>query len=146
MATSREGIAYLDGPRLIRGFTAGIHRVISDQERLNRINVFPVPDGDTGTNLAITMQSVLAAMSRHQDRHAGRTLEVIADAALDGARGNSGAIIAQFLLGLGHHLRGDNQFADVRGRQPLFKIDQDPLNDADQAPGPGFFLGGALGQ
>ncbi|MGD8423703.1 MAG: DegV family protein [Gammaproteobacteria bacterium] len=108
MATSREGIAYLDGPRLIRGFTAGIHRVISDQERLNRINVFPVPDGDTGTNLAITMQSVLAAMSRHQDRHAGRTLEVIADAALDGARGNSGAIIAQFLLGLGDacgHLR-----------------------------------------
>jgi DegV family protein with EDD domain len=108
MAISREGIAYLDGPRLSRGFKAGIHRVITDQERLNRINVFPVPDGDTGTNLAITMQSVLGALSRHQDRHAGRTLEVIADAALDGARGNSGAIIAQFFLGLGDacgHLR-----------------------------------------
>jgi len=95
------GIAYLDGSRLRRGLRAGIRRVIADQERLNRINVFPVPDGDTGTNLAMTMQSVLAALSRHHDRHAGRTLEIVADAALDGARGNSGAIIAQFFLGLG---------------------------------------------
>ncbi len=81
---------------------------MSDQERLNRINVFPVPDGDTGTNLAMTMQSVLAALAHHQDPHAGRTLEVVADAALDGARGNSGAILAQFFLGLGDacgHLR-----------------------------------------
>ncbi len=101
MGTVGRGIAYLDGSRLRRGLRAGIRRVIADQERLNRINVFPVPDGDTGTNLAMTMQSVLAALSSHEDRHAGRTLEVVADAALDGARGNSGAIIAQFFLGLG---------------------------------------------
>lgn len=101
MASNVGGIAYLDGSRLRRGLRAGIRRVIADQERLNRINVFPVPDGDTGTNLAMTMQSVMAALARHEDRHAGRTLEAVADAALDGARGNSGAIIAQFFLGLG---------------------------------------------
>lgn len=101
MSSIVGGIAYLDGSRLRRGLRAGIRRVIADQERLNRINVFPVPDGDTGTNLAMTMQSVMAALARHEDRHAGRTLEVVADAALDGARGNSGAIIAQFFLGLG---------------------------------------------
>lgn len=101
MAGIVGGIAYLDGSRLRRGLRAGIRRVIADQERLNRINVFPVPDGDTGTNLAMTMQSVMAALSRHEDRHAGRTLELVADAALDGARGNSGAILAQFFLGLG---------------------------------------------
>ncbi len=101
MESTATGIAYLDGYRLRRGLTAGILSVIADQERLNRINVFPVPDGDTGTNLAMTMHSVLAALSRHDDRHAGRTLEMVADAALDGARGNSGAIIAQFFLGLG---------------------------------------------
>jgi DegV family protein with EDD domain len=108
MARVRHGIAYLDGPRLSRGLRAGIHRLMADQDRLNRINVFPVPDGDTGTNLAMTMQSVLSALARCNDRHAGRTLETVADAALDGARGNSGAILAQFFLGLGDacgHLR-----------------------------------------
>ncbi len=101
MATAiRGGIAYLDGQRLSRGLLAGIGRVIADQDRLNRINVFPVPDGDTGTNLAVTMGSVRAALMRHRDAHAGKTLEVIADAALDGARGNSGAILAQFFQGV----------------------------------------------
>lgn len=94
------GIAYLDGIRLSRGLQSGIRRVVADRERLNRINVFPVPDGDTGTNLAMTLNTVLRALVRRQDRHAGRTLEVIADSALDGARGNSGAILAQFFLGL----------------------------------------------
>jgi len=93
--------AYLDGARLARGLQAGIRRVIADQERLNRINVFPVPDGDTGTNLAMTLNSVAAVIARSHDRHAGRTIELIADSALDGARGNSGAILAQFFLGLG---------------------------------------------
>lgn len=92
---------HLDGQRLARCLDAGMRRVIADQDRLNRINVFPVPDGDTGTNLALTMNAVRTAMTGHRDDHAGRTLERIADAALDGARGNSGAIFAQFFLGLG---------------------------------------------
>ncbi len=94
------GIAYLDGIRLSRGLQSGIRRVVADRERLNRINVFPVPDGDTGTNLTMTLNAVLRALVRRHDRHAGRTLELIADSALDGARGNSGAILAQFFLGL----------------------------------------------
>lgn len=98
---SDSGITYLDGARLSRGLNAGIRRVIADQDHLNRINVFPVPDGDTGTNLAMTMQAVERALTGHGERHAGRTLEKVADAALDGARGNSGAILAQFFHGLG---------------------------------------------
>ena len=94
------GIVYLDGIRLSLGLQSGIRRVVADRERLNRINVFPVPDGDTGTNLAMTLNTVLRALARGRDRHAGRTLETIADSALDGARGNSGAILAQFFLGL----------------------------------------------
>jgi len=115
------GIAYLDGSRLSRGLLAGIRRVVADQEHLNRINVFPVPDGDTGTNLTLTMMAVRTALDGHHDRHAGRTLELVADAALDGARGNSGAIMAQFFHGLGdacselRQLTPDN-FADAVGR------------------------------
>lgn len=60
--------------------------------------MFPVPDGDTGTNLAVTLAAVRAALQQ-REQHAGRLLEIVADAALDGARGNSGAILAQFLHG-----------------------------------------------
>ena len=62
--------------------------------------MFPVPDGDTGTNLALTVHAVLGSLRKWPDRHAGKTLTRVADAALDGARGNSGAILAQFFLGL----------------------------------------------
>jgi uncharacterized protein len=95
-----SGIAYLDGQRLSRGLLAGIARVTADAEHLNRINVFPVPDGDTGTNLTVMLGAVRAALLGHCERHAGRLLEVVADAALDGARGNSGAILAQFFHGV----------------------------------------------
>jgi hypothetical protein len=111
----------LDGLRLNRALKAGIARLLSRQEHLNKINVFPVPDGDTGTNLALTMHAVLGSLQRTPDDHAGMTLTRIADAALDGARGNSGAILAQFFLGLcdrlGHLGRlSTRDFADgVRG-------------------------------
>lgn len=111
----------IDGLRLNRALKAGIARLLSRQEHLNKINVFPVPDGDTGTNLALTMRAVLGCLLRSPDDHAGKTLTRIADAALDGARGNSGAILAQFFLGLGDRLGhlghvGPDEFADaVRG-------------------------------
>lgn len=94
----------LDGLRLNRALKAGILRLLSRQEHLNKINVFPVPDGDTGTNLALTMSAVLGALQKSPDAHAGQMLTRVADAALDGARGNSGAILAQFFLGLGDRL------------------------------------------
>lgn len=90
----------LDGLRLNRALKAGILRLLSRQEHLNKINVFPVPDGDTGTNMALTLRAVLAALQKTPEQHAGKTLTRVADAALDGARGNSGAILAQFFLGL----------------------------------------------
>ena len=93
-------VRYLDGHRLSRALRAGMLNVIADQERLNRINVFPVPDGDTGTNLALMMRTMIGALTRQSNAHAGKTLITAADAALDGARGNSGAILAQFLQGL----------------------------------------------
>lgn len=108
----------LNGARLSRLLRAGIQRLLADQDHLNRINVFPVPDGDTGTNMALTMGAVLASLRRGADDHAGTTLTRAADAALDGARGNSGAILAQFLLGMGdsaasHAALSTAQFANA---------------------------------
>ena len=86
------------------GFAAalrsGIHRVIKDQDGLNAINVFPVPDGDTGTNLSLSLGSALATLRNAGDTHLGKLLAAIADDLLDGSRGNSGAIVAQFFQGM----------------------------------------------
>ena len=101
-------IRYLDGKRLKRSLFAGFERIVAEQEPLNRINVFPVPDGDTGTNLALTVATISDALRQFDSRHAGELLTRVADAALDGARGNSGAIFAQFFQGLADAL-GDRE-------------------------------------
>ena len=99
-------IAYLDGRRFQRLLLGGIARLIGERGHLDRINVFPVPDGDTGTNLALTFTAVGERLATTSTRHAGELLTAAADAALDGARGNSGAIFAQYLQGLSEFLTG----------------------------------------
>jgi DegV family protein with EDD domain len=93
-------IRYLDARRLNLALRAGIDRIFAERAHLNRINVFPVPDGDTGTNLTLTAGSIGGVLLQNSDAHAGQLLITVADAALDGARGNSGAILAQFFQGL----------------------------------------------
>ena len=99
-------IAYLDGRRLQRLLLAGIARLAAERRHLDRLNVFPVPDGDTGTNLALTFSAVGEAVAAATTRHAGELLAIAADAALDGARGNSGAIFAAWTQGLAAALAG----------------------------------------
>ena len=88
------------GPALRRALIAGARRVIAQRELLNRINVFPVADGDTGSNLAFTLGSVLAGALSRRTASAGELLRKVGEDAIDGARGNSGAILAQFFCGL----------------------------------------------
>ena len=91
---------YLDGDMLAVALTSGIHRVMGEQELLNRINVFPVADSDTGTNLSLSLGAALGVLNRPAEKHLGTMLAAVADALLDGARGNSGAIVAQFFQGM----------------------------------------------
>jgi len=95
----------LTAATLRRALIAGARRVIADRDVLNRINVFPVADGDTGNNLAFTLGSVLNGALSRRSRHIGELLRRIGDDAIDGARGNSGAILAQFLHGVAEHAR-----------------------------------------
>jgi len=90
----------LAGDGFAEALISGIHRVIDDQELLNQINVFPVPDGDTGTNLSLSLGAVLPVLQQAEEKHLGTLLAAVADALLDGARGNSGAIMAQFFQGM----------------------------------------------
>ncbi len=99
-------IHYLDGKRLRRAMKAGAHGLIKGRQRLNDINVFPVPDGDTGTNMASTVQKITEGLKEAGENSIEKVSERIANSALEGARGNSGAILAQFFQGLAEGLRG----------------------------------------
>jgi DegV family protein with EDD domain len=102
----------LDGHQLFDALLAGLHRVQRKQDYLNRINVYPVPDGDTGTNIAATLSYALETAEVSDS--AGETMSSIADAALVGARGNSGIIFAQFLSGLSEAMHDAQSVAKER--------------------------------
>ncbi|MGH7469369.1 MAG: DAK2 domain-containing protein [Longimicrobiales bacterium] len=111
-------ITYLDGPRLRRALVAGCEYVQLRRAELNRINVFPVPDGDTGTNLALTASAIAERLRPIRQRSVSLVAREAADAAILGARGNCGMIFSHFLLGfataLGEHERVRSaQFADA---------------------------------
>ncbi len=91
-------LSEMDGKRLYYTFVAGARKVIEHQIELNKINVFPVNDGDTGTNLASTIRAVIDSI--HPHRSYKITADRIAETTLVNARGNSGIIFAQFLYGM----------------------------------------------
>ncbi len=103
--TSPAPLAAVSGWALRRALLAGAHKVRAAREHLNRINVFPVADGDTGTNLAFTMEALIAGIGPLRVADSGAVLAVAAQVTLDGARGNSGAIVAQFFHGLAEACR-----------------------------------------
>jgi len=93
-------IKYIDGKRFRWGIKAGAQKVYDNQDYLNDINVFPVPDSDTGSNMASTLKTVVEGLTETDDDSLGSNSRRIADSALMGARGNSGVILAQFFHGL----------------------------------------------
>ena len=93
------GIYYIDGVRFSRSLLAGVRRLISQQEYLNKINVFPVPDNDTGTNMGFTVSSIEKNIEDNTEVHINRVADTVGELSIDNARGNSGVILAQFLTG-----------------------------------------------
>jgi len=96
-------ITEINGIQLYNSFVAGAQRIFENQQLLNKINVFPVADADTGTNLASTMRSIVNAAQPQPNLKL--TAVALADAALTGARGNSGIIFAQFLYGFSNEIK-----------------------------------------
>jgi hypothetical protein len=85
---------------------AGLSWLEHNEEAVNRMNVFPVPDGDTGTNMVLTMRKACAEVSHMNETHVGIVAEAVARGALMGARGNSGVILSQLWHGFAQELRG----------------------------------------
>jgi DAK2 domain fusion protein YloV len=87
-------------------FAAGSNWLEKSVPDINAINVFPVPDGDTGTNMFLTMRSVMEEADRVSDESVAAIAKAMAQGALMGARGNSGVILSQFFRGLAKGLDG----------------------------------------
>lgn len=106
----------LDHKLLLNMLFSGSRKVIEHQEELNAINVFPVPDGDTGSNLSHLMRTILQDAYISDD--ASESLNSLKKAALRGSRGNSGMIFSQFLIHLANgisvkNIHGPNDFISV---------------------------------
>ncbi len=94
----------LDGKGLKKLVEAGMMWLKSNQQVVNELNVFPVPDGDTGTNMLLTMQAAYAEISNSAETNVGRMAHAVAQGALMGARGNSGVILSQIWRGFARAL------------------------------------------
>jgi hypothetical protein len=95
-----------DGQDLRRLVQAGLTWLQQHQEAINVLNVFPVPDGDTGTNMVLTMRSAWEEVDNAPEREVGQVAQKVAHGALMGARGNSGVILSQIWRGLARKLDG----------------------------------------
>ena len=95
----RKRSRQLDGSLLAQALIAGIRHLFTRRDYINRINVFPVPDSDTGTNMAFTFKAILQVTERRREAPLSDLVGAVSEAALDGARGNSGAIMAQYFQG-----------------------------------------------
>lgn len=109
---------YLDGTGLRGALIMSAEYVQRHRADLNRINVFPVPDGDTGTNLSLTVNSIADHLRRSDETSVGAVAKAAAEAGILGARGNCGMILSHFLLGFSDAI-GDrsrlrvSEFGDV---------------------------------
>lgn len=102
-------IEYLTGNDFCRMVAGAYYTFMREHEYINSLNVFPVPDGDTGTNMLLTLGAVINAMDAPPDSGIGVIAKRAADSAIMGARGNSGVILSQIFRGISRGLASKEQ-------------------------------------
>lgn len=112
----------------------GAHNLERNRAAVDALNVFPVPDGDTGTNMNLTLQAVVKAITQVTEPHVGKLAAASATGSLMGARGNSGVILSQLFRGFGRHLQDmpeitafDLVQALVVGTETVYKAVRKPV-------------------
>jgi DAK2 domain fusion protein YloV len=114
----------LDGQALKALVNAGLTWLRTNQQIVNALNVFPVPDGDTGTNMVLTMQAAYDEIANSPERNFGKMAHAVAHGALMGARGNSGVILSQLWRGIARSV--DNvDYLDAAGLAKAMAIARD---------------------
>ena len=118
----------IDGKRFYYMLVNASNRLEEQKEYVNSLNVFPVPDGDTGTNMSMTFRSAISEVAKMDSRSIGEISKKLSKGALMGARGNSGVILSQILRGVAKALDNKNEanapeFADslIEGSKSAYK-------------------------
>ena len=96
----------VDGPLFKQALLGSLSWLGANQEEVNRLNVFPVPDGDTGTNMLLTLQSAVEDIRESDAADVSKIAALAAHGSLMGARGNSGVILSQIFRGFAKHVQG----------------------------------------
>ncbi|KNF08753.1 Dak phosphatase [Gottschalkia purinilytica] len=127
-------IEYVDGLMLSKMFLGAANSLEKNKEIVNSLNVFPVPDGDTGTNMSLTMQSAVRQLKNLDTQDIDKISSVVANGSLMGARGNSGVILSQLLRGFSKGLKGrkriDTKIASIalkEGADTAYKAVMKPI-------------------
>ena len=129
----------IDGLLLRDMVVAGAALLEKNREAVDALNVFPVPDGDTGTNMSLTMQSATREVNAQEYLRADEAAAAISKGALKGARGNSGVITSQLLRGFATSLKGVEKITPVQFAQAL-KAGSDKAYKAVMKPTEGTIL------
>lgn len=124
---------YLNGINVVPLLVNGTKWLIKDVDRINALNVFPVPDGDTGTNMRLTIEGGVNGIAASNEQHIGRLFKNLARSMVMSARGNSGVILSQFFKGMSDAII-DKEYIDKddlilalnNGTKRSFKIVQTP--------------------
>lgn len=103
----------LDGQTFAQIVAMGAQYLTQRAKQVDALNVFPVPDGDTGTNMNLTLTSGVEEMNRHRSKHIGQVAGALSRGLLMGARGNSGVILSQLFRGFAKEIK-ENQTVSTR--------------------------------
>src|SRR5690625_5029339 len=98
---------------LIKMIQMGAKNLSNHKELINKLNVFPVPDGDTGTNMNLSMQSGVTALQKAEEESVSNLLKKYVKGLLMGARGNSGVILSQLFKGFSEHLQQTDEITSA---------------------------------
>jgi len=112
-------ITRCDGVLFRRSLLGSLTWLTANRDKVNELNVFPVPDGDTGTNMLLTLESAIEEMGPDENSDLSQVAGTVAHGALMGARGNSGVILSQVLRGFSQGV-GENASVDCKGLAHAF--------------------------
>lgn len=101
-------VAMIDGSILAAGFISGANMLYNKRNEVDALNVFPVPDGDTGTNMSMTANALAKALDELKSDSVSKVCDTMSYATLRGARGNSGVILSQYFRGIAKYMKGKN--------------------------------------
>lgn len=102
-------LQFINGKDLVSSVKSGCEKLEYNREKVNLLNVFPVPDGDTGTNMYLTLQAAVKEGEKNADKPLGKVARAMSSGSLMGARGNSGVILSQIFRGIAKILEGKDE-------------------------------------